>query len=182
MERVQTYVSGQQILAAELNAIQDAAVDFDAGDVGTSPLNRLVGTARAPKSLVWSDIAGLPTGELAVVDTRNWLDAVVLAAYFNPLNGDRIPGATNDYLFDGVPTWRIGYTGKGGLGAASAAIVNGVVPVPASGTSWAMQVATDLWLYAQPSTGSLRLYNNTGSQILTPFLIVRATGATGQRP
>ena len=178
MERIQTYVANQQILAAELNAIQDAALEFDAG---TSTTNTITGTARAPKAIVWSDSQALAAGELAVVDTRDWLDAILHVSYYVPGNGDRIPGATNDYLFDGVPTMRVGYTGLGGLGAASAAVVNGVPPVPASGTSWAMQITTNVWLYAQPTSGSLRIYNGTGSQILTPTLIVFATGATGLR-
>lgn len=178
MDRIQTYAANQQILDTELNAIQDAALEFDGG---TSTTNLLASSPRAPKAIVWSDSQALAAGELVVVDTRNWLDAILHVSYYVPGNGDRIPGATNDYLFDGAPTLRIGYTGLGGLGAASAAVVNGVPPVPASGTSWALQITTNVWLYAQPSTGSLRLYNATASQILTPALVVFATAATGLR-
>ena len=51
----------------------------------------------------------------------------------------------------------------------------------ASGTSWAIQLVTNLWLYIDPSDGSLKLYNDTGSTIRSPFLWFFATGDTGKR-
>ena len=84
-------------------------------------------------------------------------------------------------LLDYQPTLHHGYTGLGALGAASATVVNGVPPVPAAGTSWALQLNTDVWLYADPSVGALYLYNNSGTAIRRPILTVTASGTTGKR-
>ena len=54
--------------------------------------------------------------------------------------------------------------------------------MPASTTSWALQLTTNVWLYAVPTTGVLSIYNGTGSNIVVPMLLVRGTAKTGKRP
>ena len=107
---------------------------------------------------------------------------LITVSYNIPTGSDQEPGGVNDYVFDYTPAFRIGYTGRGALDAGAAAPSALHPPVPASTTSWALQIATNVWLYAHPSTGVLWIYNNTGVVLRHPVLIVTATGATGLRP
>ena len=79
---------------------------------------------------------------------------------------------------------RKGYTGRGGLDAGHADPTNGNPPVPAAApnSSWAMEVATDVWLYASTGDGALYLYNDTAGTLKTPILSIIATAPTGLRP
>lgn len=179
MEREQTYVPNQQVLAAELNAVQDRALGGGTGNAN----NTLSTLGDGWDVRLWMlDATELASGDLVKLDGQiDYRDRMLLATY-NAMSGStQEPGGSNDYLLDYAPAWRIGYTGLGALGAASAAVVAGVPPVPASATSWALQVATNLWLYVDPTLHSLYLYNDTGAAIRHPMLTVFASAITGAR-
>ncbi len=113
-----------------------------------------------------------------------WYDREVFGIFRGFAGASQYPGGANDYQFDaaGAPTLFWGYIGKGALNGGGGAVSAGNPPVHASGTSWAAEITTNLWLYVDPGNGKLKLYNNTGSTIRTPALILFATGATGARP
>ena len=180
----QTYVSNQQILDTELNDLCQRAVGARPADT----TNQLITGTTMPNGLselVWVMGGGSNTvtaGDLRVVDTAtDWRDRVLFVQYAELTSGVS-PGNASDYLFDVAPVHRVGFTGAGALGAASAAVATGVPPVPASTTSWAIQITTNVWLYAVPTTGVLSIYNGTGSDIIVPMLLVRGTAKTGKRP
>jgi hypothetical protein len=170
MDRIQSYVANQQILADELNDIQDQAV----GTVGGTGSSILLSATPGMRVCSWIQNNLIANATLSAVDTdHDWRDYIVYVQYVTPTGGASQPGASGDYLYSLTPTLVTGYLGLGALGAASATVVNGVPPVPASGTSWATQVVTNLWLYASPTTGNLYLYNNTGSSIVSPHLFIQ---------
>ena len=180
MQAVQTYVANQQILAAELNDIQTRA----AGLVTANSNNTHTTLGDGVVIVEWMyDTADLAAGTLVKVDgATDYRDRMLTVVWSVPSGSDQEPGGVSDYLLDYAPTLRRGYTGTGGLDAGSVAPSAGNPPVPASTTSWALQVIANVWLYAHPSTGSLYLYNGTGSAIRRPTLTVHATGKTGKRP
>ncbi len=180
----QSYVANQQILAAELNDICQRAVGARPADT----CNQLATGTVTPNGLsevVWVMGGGSNTvfaGDLAQVDaTTDWRDRVLFVQYAE-LTAGVSPGNASDYLFDVVPIARMGFTGTGALDAGSNIPTAGNPPVPAAGTSYALQITTNVWLYATPSTGVLSIYNGTGSNIIVPMLLVRGTAKTGHRP
>lgn len=180
MQPVQTYVANQQILAAELNDIQTRA----AGLVTANTNNAHDTLGDGLRSVEWMyDQADLAAGTPIKLDgATDFRDRMLTVVWSVPSGSDQEPGGVNDHLLDHTPTLRRGYTGTGGRDAGGLAPSAGNPPVPASTTSWALQVITNVWLYALPSTGSLYLYNDTGSAIRRPVLTVHATGKTGKRP
>lgn len=179
MQRTQTYAANQQVLAAELNALQDQAQGLNAGANNNAHTTLTAGTT----AIEWMyDTATLGPSQLIKVDgSIDWRDRILTVAYGIPAASDWNPGASRDFEFDFAPVLRRGYTGLGALGAASAPVTPGVPPVTASGSSWALKVDVNVWLYAAPSTGELYLYNGTAGTLRRPILTVTATAKTGQR-
>ena len=182
----QTYVSNQQILDTELNDLCKRAAGFSPASQNNYIANGATVTPDGSTEVAWLlgiSADNVATGNFVVVDDSiDWRDRIVVADYVPLTSNARYPGQADDYLFDFALTRRCGYTGLGGLDADSVAPSADHPPVPASTTSWALQVVTNLWLYAQPSTGELALYNDTGSTITVPMLFVRCTAKTGIRP
>ena len=180
----QTYVFNQTIEPTEINDLCARAVGAQPANF-TNQLTTGTVTPNGLSEVVWVMGGGanlVAAGDLRSVDSSiDWRDRVLFVQYAE-LTAGVSPGNASDYLFDVVPIARAGFTGTGALGAASAAVAAGVPPVPAAGTSWALQITTNVWLYATPSTGVLSIYNGTGSNILVPMLLVRGTGKTGKRP
>ena len=180
MQAVQTYVANQQVLAAELNDIQTRAAGLVTGNANNA--HDTLGDGLVGIEWMYGS-ADLAAGTLVKIDgTADFRDRMLTVVWSVPSGSDQEPGGVNDYLLDYTPTLRRGYTGRGALDAGSNAPSAGNPPVPAAGTSWALQITTNVWLYATPSTGSLYLYNGTGSAIRRPTLTVHATGKTGKRP
>jgi hypothetical protein len=197
MERINSYSIGQKIFNVWLGEIQDLGVAHRASTVGD-----LSAMGDGIEARLWQATADLNTAAMILVDdevisivntgtdpatlttsTLSWYDREVFGVYRGYAGASQNPGQANDYQFDAqAPVLFWGYFGKGALGAASAPVANGTPPVPASTTSWAVQVTTNLWLFVQPSDGKLYLYNNTGSTIRTPSLWFFATAPTGKRP
>jgi hypothetical protein len=77
-----------------------------------------------------------------------------------------------------------GYTGSGGYSniTTGAAVSNANPPVAGAGAfrSYRVEVASNVYAHADPTTGSIYLYNNSGATIY-PTLFWWASGDTGKR-
>lgn len=198
MDRLVTTVLGQKVPNVFVTYLQDLAMAQRPSSEGA--LNGMSGGAEVR---IWQSAVDVTDNALVVVDsdaisiintgvtpnvltagTLTWSDREVFGVFRGLGGANRIPGEANDYLFDAVaPTLFWGYLGRYGKDAGNAdpsAPAN--PPVPAAGTSWAVQIATGLWLYVNEGDESLRLFNNTGATLATPTLWFIASGPTGERP
>ena len=182
MKRVRTWVGGQQVASADLNSVQDRAL----GLVAASVNNDLSALPDGMGVIEWQHATQLADATEVKVDAgavSDWTDRILFVLFRSYSNGNWQPGGADDHQYDSATLHlQKGYTGNGALnGAASAAPSNGDPPVPASGVSWAVQLTTDIWLYAKASDGALYLYNDSGSTIFRANLTVFATAQTGKR-
>lgn len=179
MERIATYTANAPITSTQLNDLQDVTVGLVSGS------NANVLSAPGCDGVEWqSSAASLSAYTQVKVDaSKDWRDRVLTVAYYAPSGALTQPGGANDYQYDyDITSLRKGYTGRGGLDAGSADPTNGNPPVPAAGTSWAMEVHNNIWLYASTVDGALFLYNDTAGTLKTPILSINATAPTGLRP
>lgn len=184
MRRNTSMSRGSAVPAALLNALQDEQ-------------EGLIPASDAPQVAIkgadgrwWNTppTTGLASGATRVVDANgDWRNRIVWGALHVLGAADRKPGLGNDYLINDptASAWvRLfeGWTGTGGVGAASATVADGTPPVIASG-SYAVILdegatsAARVWLYARPSDGALCLYNASGS---TLHATLRVYGAAAQ--
>lgn len=197
MDRLVTTTLGQKVPNVLVTYLQDLAMAQRPSNEGA--LNGMSGGAEVR---IWQSAVDVTDNALVIVDTdavkvintaptpnvlttgvMRWSDREVFGVY-RPLGGaNRIPGEANDYLFGSVaPTLFWGYLGRYGKDAGNAdpsAPTN--PPVPAAGTSWAIQIVAGLWLYVNEGDETLRLYNDTGATLATPSLWLIASGPTGKR-
>lgn len=175
MDRVQTYVFGSIVASTELNGIQNRAVGGEPSAQGNltvcNPGERVV-HFEAP--------ADLADKTLLTIDDLNWKDYVLHWTLYQKPSGSQTIGDTNDYVWGNTPgggvTMGIAYLGLGADDGTGNQVVNGAPPVPASGTSWAIEIATGLWLYCDGFDGfKPKLYNNTGGGIRTPYVRLAGT-------
>ena len=178
MERIATYTANAPITSTQLNDLQDVTVGLISGSASN------VLSAAGCDGCEWQSTANLlPSTQIKVDATRDWRDRVLTVLYYSPSGANTQPGGANDYDYDyNITSLRKGYTGRGGLDAGSADPTNGNPPVPAAGASWAMEIATDIYLYASTVNGSLWLFNDTAGTIKIPILSITATAPTGLRP
>ena len=179
MERIATYTVNAQITSAQLNDLQDVTVGLISG------ANNNVLSAAGCDGCEWQSSSATlaSTTQIKVDATRDWRDRVLTVLYYSPTGANTQPGGGDDYQYDyDITALRKGYTGRGGLDAGSADPTNGNPPVPAAGTSWAMEVDVDIYLYASTVDGSLWLYNDSLGTLKTPILSITATAPTGLRP
>ena len=115
--------------------------------------------------------------------TMSWSDRYVIG-WFRPLAGaTEYPGGANDYDFDAGNLYNFwGYLGLGAQNGAGGQVSPMNPPVPAAGTSWAILITANVWLYLDAADGKLKLYNGTGGTLRTPALFILATAKTGARP
>ena len=178
MERIATYTANAPITSTQLNDLQDVTVGLISGSASN------VLSAAGCDGCEWQSTANLlPSTQIKVDATRDWRDRVLTVLYYSPGSALTQPGGANDYDYDyDITSLRKGYTGRGGLDAGSADPTIGNPPVPAAGASWAMEIATDIYLYASTVNGSLWLFNDTVGTIRIPILSITATAPTGLRP
>ena len=202
MDRLVTTVLGQKVPNVLVTYLQDLAVAQRPAQYGD--LTAMTGGAEVR---LWQATADVADNAILLVDTDvvkvintgvtpntlvdsafSWYDREVFGVYRAYGGADQRPGQANDYLFDqAAPVLFWGYLAKGALSTAGAPVsAPALPPVPASGSSWAVQIGypttTGLWLYVDPADGELKLYNNTGSTQRTPSLWLIASAATGKRP
>jgi hypothetical protein len=196
-DRLQSFSVNTQLASVFLNAQQDLSMVLRVA-TATSLATQDPGVEgriyQATSDLNTGTLISLDNGTISVVNTgvtpatlttttMSWSDREVFGIYRGFAGAAQYPGGANDYQFDaaGAPTLFYGYLGLGAKTGASAQVSAGNPPVPAAGTSWAIQIVANLWLYRDPFDGLLKLYNATGSTIRTPALIFFATGPTGAR-
>jgi len=188
MERAWTAALGLNVPSVCENLLQDLAVVMRKA-TGTAITTQGTGI----EARVYQATSDLATGTLAIIDdgtitmvtttaTMDWSDRLILG-WFRGLGGaTEYPGGTNDYLFDaGTLLNFYGYTGLGALNGASGQVSAGNPPVRNAGTSWACLVDTNLWIYYDAADGKLKVYNDTGSTLRTPAILLFASGQTGAR-
>jgi hypothetical protein len=181
MKRVHNWTLNTEVASADLNTIQDRAV----GLVTASLNNTLPAIIRGMDGVAWQCNTDVANGTLIAVDaTIDWRDRLILA-WYRGYAGTNGPGTSGDYTYASTTLYsNIYYTGLGARDAGGVnAPTNGNVPVPAADTSWALNItAGGVWIYADPSNnGTLTLYNNSGSAVKSPNLIVFATNKTTLR-
>lgn len=198
MDRPYSATLGLNVPTVGQNLLFDLAVAMR-----VAPSTALTSQQAGAEGRIYQATSDLNTGTLVMLDdgtinivnttpdpavitttTMSWSDREVFGIYRGFAGAAQYPGGAGDYQFDaaGAPTLFYGYLGKGAKNGASTQVSAGNPPVPAAGTSWAVQITTNLWLYLDPFDGALKLYNATGSTIRSPALIFFATGPTGARP
>lgn len=197
MHTAQTFARLSRVPAAFLNLLQSvtaAARPTDQGD--------LTAMGSGFEVRIWQCESNISNGALKTVssnaievvdeladpvalttDTIDWSDREVFGLYRSFSSGDQHPGKPSDHTFDATTSVELfwGYLGLGALKSGGGAVSSGNPPYPASGSSWAVRVATDVWLYLDAADGSLKLYNDSGSTLYKPTLILFATAQTGRR-
>lgn len=174
MDRVNTYSVNQIVTSAQLNEIQDNAV----GGI-TPPLGNLNGANPGERLVHFESTTDLADNDLVTVDSRNWKDFVVNYFFYDNPTANGAIGDTDDYAWGdagaGV-TVGIAYLGLGATDGAGNQVVPLSPPLGAAGTSWAPRIKAGLWIYADPFDNyKLKLYNDTGNTIGTPYIRVSGT-------
>lgn len=129
--------------------------------------SELAAQAAGIDGVAWVSATGVANGTLALVDANHdWRDRAVTGFAYDLAAAANRPGGATDHNNWPPPTVFGGYTRTGGLSnvATGAGVTNGNPPVwatGAGGTSSAVTVASNILLYADPSTGALYLYNAT---------------------
>lgn len=180
MKRVQNWTLNTEVASSDLNTIQDRAVGLVAATLNnTLP----AATIRGMDGVAWQCNTDVANGTLITIDdTIDWRDRLI-HAWYRGYAGTNGPGTSGDYAYASTTLYSdIYYTG---LGAKDAGGVNpptnGNPPVPAADTSWALNItAGGVWIYADQA-GVLSLYNNSGSTIKSPNVLIFATGKTTLR-
>lgn len=202
MHTAQTFARLSRVPAVFLNLLQSvtaAARPTDQGDltamgsgfevrVWQCESNISNGALKTVSSNAIKVVDELADPVVLTTDTIDWSDREVFGLYRSFISGDQHPGQKNDHTFDAWTSVELfwGYIGLGAQKSGGGAVSSGNPPYPASvdagyGGSWAVRVATDVWLYLDAADGSLKLYNDSGSTLYKPTLILFATAQTGKR-
>lgn len=186
MKRVVTAVAGNEVVASDINTVQDQAE----GAVPASKNNDFGAAAdtRGTDVVRWQCAAAWNNAKVRQIDAGiDWRDRVLEVLYVE-LGADNVRiGQALDYSnWQALTQTRVaGYTGTGAysnVAGAGTAVSDGNPPVQATGgvTSYAVKLTAGVvWLYADPTDGSLWGYNQTGAPIY-PYLEIRGTGDTGK--
>lgn len=186
MKRIANYSALTPLPAADMNGIQDRAVGLVKSDASGNDLTAL---ADGMQGILFqmATAGGLANATLIQVDaaTIDWKDRFVWGTLVRLTSDNERIGQSVDYRFGygATITHFAGYTGLQALSnvTTGAAVSNGNPPLHdtgAGGTSWAVDITSNIHLYTQDS--KLYLYNNSGATIY-PVLIVFASGDTGKR-
>ena len=192
MLRINTWAPLQQVESADLNDWQDKT----RGALPASDNNDLASTDVLGGDLrTWQSAGSLADATLVLLDDSvNWKDRLVTGQFWRITANQRMGQSADTDLNltsasgPAITSFR-GYTGTGAYSstAATTAGSNGVPPVNGVGAvrSYAI-VADDLgasgnvWLYADPTSGALYLYNASGAAIYG-ILTAEAPSDTGKR-
>jgi hypothetical protein len=176
MDRIATYAPNQIVTSTQLNAIQDLAVGSRPADVG----NNLSTMSEGERVIHWESATDVADGTIAILDDADWSDYIIDIALNAKANTLAYIGGTNDDVWAaGTTTRALGYLGKGAK-HAGVQVTAGNPPILSAGLSWAAQLA-GVWVYVDPYDSKLKIYNESGFALLTPYL--RIAGAlTNKRP
>jgi hypothetical protein len=192
-DRLETFAVNSQISAVYLNEGQDLA-----NVMRPATSTALASMQGGIEGRVYQATADLLTGTLIVIDsgaisvvvagalttgTLDWSDREVRGSFRAMSGATQYPGGANDYQFDAGTLYNFwGYLGLGAQNGAGGQVSPMNPPVPAAGTSWAILITANVFLYYDAADGKLKLYNATGSTLRTPTLWIEASGQTGARP
>lgn len=183
MRRNATFARGVPVPSAVLNSVQDE-------QIGLMPATDAPATLlRGADGRWWTTLdAGLADAVLRTIDTSvDWRNRRVWGVFRNLGAANRRPGQASDHLLND-PTSTVstrifhGWTGTGGVGAASAAVADGTPPVLADNAFAVLldEGATSgdrVWLYAHPDTGALCVYNDSGAALHAELLVWGASAS-----
>ena len=176
MDRILTYVANDQILAADLNTLQDRVDNARRASKDTE----LTAWARAVQAVIAQFAATgnlVPTGSFAAIDeTIDWRGRLV-EGWIATIGGvnDRINGSAEQYVNQYLRTARpfIGFLGTGSNTAFDRAAGDYYVEADYEPIT---PTAANFYLYANTGDGKLRLWNATGAD-RGCILLVRAIGS-----
>ena len=175
---VKTWTTNQQVASSDLNSIQLNLYGLRAAS-GTNSWSNIPGI----QEVAFQSVSDFNTGgDLLIDDSIDWRDRIVRGEYLEHGGSTDYPGGAGDYAFASSATvYRfIFYTGTGALDAGGSAPTPGNPPVIASG-KYACMIYADMWIYCDPTTGKLKLYNNTGGTKKIPTVFARCTADLGKR-
>jgi len=188
MKRVFTAAALAQFASADANEWQDRGL----GQLAASKNNDLGTTAcKGLDVRSWQPTGGSLANAttIQIDDSIDWRDRILCGFYVTAGGAAFLPGGASDYDFRAgvaAPSYFHGYTGIGAYSnlGTGAAVSNGNRPLSGAGAfrSYCVEVnpAFSVWLWVDPTTGSLNLYNQFGATIY-PHLLILATGDTGKR-
>lgn len=138
----------------------------------------------ADEVLFFSGASGLLDGTTNLLDDEHdWRQRVVTVRVVQLGSAGVRPGGGSDYTDYGTLTQATvtGWLGGGGYSAVAGsgtAVSNGAPPVAATSgvTSYRATVLASVYLFADPTTGALRLYNASGGTVHL-LLTIKAFGA-----
>jgi hypothetical protein len=174
-------VAGDSLAAANFDTIVARTVGQRHGSAST-----LAAATAGLDGIAWVKTAGVTNGQLALLDANNdWRDRVIHGSIVDLSAAANQPQGANYYNNWPPPSLFAGYTGTGALSdtGTGAAVSNGNPPVwgtGGGGTSTAVTAATNVYLYADPTTGALYIYNATVNPIYV-WLQLSATADLGLR-
>lgn len=174
---IRTWTVNQQVASADLNSIQQQLYALRAAD-GTNSWTSIPGV----QEVAFQSESDIANATLMLIDQSiDWRDRIVRGEYLDHSTSTSYPGGANDYDFAAGTLYTfMFYTGTGGLDAGGSAVTNGNPPVVASG-KYAYAITANLFIYCDPTTGKLKLYNNTGGAKKIPTVFARCTADLGKR-
>lgn len=184
MKRLINPIAGDTYTAAQHDALQDAVEGARASDSN----NDLSALGAGGDTIRWQNATTWSTGKVRKIDTSiDWRDRVV-RVWAADLGADaaRIgqAGDAVDWNGGGIAgqVRLFGYLGTGAYAdLIGTPVSDGNPPVVGAGapSSYRLTLSVGLYLYADPSTGALYLFNDTGSAV-TLYLEVQGSGVTGK--
>lgn len=180
--RTTTFAAGSHVPGANLNTIQDRAHILDratATDAG-APTD----TQGSDWLVYQSPDAGIATATVTTLDAsdRDWRERLVHVHVRCVTTAARRWGRADEHVGNDPVSSNnrsaLGVTGPGAVGAASATVANGTAPVVTTNSCpipLDVRVDGTIWIFADPSTGALKLYNDTTTPLHLDLLVM-ATG------
>lgn len=168
-------VSGDPYPSADYELLETRAVGMRVGSGSTASASSDDGG----DSISWWHSSGVADGNLRVVDANHdWRNRVIRAEAVELSAADRIPRGASSYNDMGSATQHraVGWLGTGAYSAVAGsgtAVSVGAPPVAASGgvESYRLTIATGVYLFADPTTGALWIYNASGATIHYVLLV-----------
>lgn len=203
MIRVVTYNPLQEVLSADLNLWQDVTVSSRFALMSGGVVNDFGVTIMGADALFFqTGDPGVPTNDLVTLDdVVDWRDRTIVSGKIvfpavNQLVGDSDDWQLNN-AWTGPYVSHLGgeYTGTGAYSnlTSGAAVGSGAPPLNGAGVfrSYSVLLSAHLsasasaevgpWLFCDPDTGALRLFQNSGSSVRMIGHIV-FSAATARRP
>lgn len=180
--RTTTFAAGSHVPGANLNSIQDRAhtLDLATGTAAGAPTD----TLGADWITYQSPDAGIGAGTVTTIDAsdRDWRERLAQVSARFVTTAARRWGRSDEHVGNDPASTNVrtalGVTGPGAVGAAAASVVDGTPPVVTTNSCpipLDVRVDGTVWLFADPTSGALKLYNDTTTPLHVDLLVM-ATG------